>query len=189
MKGRCPLLCCLSFMLLTFGCAAQDAPVISSAPPAPPARYPIVRAVGSANVSYNSNKNETISSTQLFRIYEKDSDYLSLGAEFISLGTRVAEPQSVALKIFSMGKDRTYVDDRTLKVFVDEKEIISDNSRFISANASNVILGQLKYEVPLSDFVKISAASKVRVQVGPTHIVLIREVIDGFKDLVQTIEK
>lgn len=168
---------------------AQDKVEISNDPPPAAVRFPVVREVGKAQVSYNDKKNETIVRTKGELIYVEGTNELRISAEFVSIGKRVEEPRSVTLKIYYFGKDRGFLDDRTFKVSVDGKEIISGTSKFIRANESNFILGALERDVSFTEFKAISDWKEVRMQIGPAKSVLGVGIIQAFNDLVGTIEK
>src|SRR5947209_45874 len=153
----------LFFSVLT--CLSQDKVIISDDPPPPAARYPMFREVGSSKVFYNQSKDQTIARSKSFRVFGQDMEGLSLSAEFVSKGKKVSEPTNVTLKIFYIGKDRVFVDDRTLKIVIDNRELINGTSTFIRANESNVILATLEKEISLSDFTKISSS-----KIGRAHV-------------------
>lgn len=179
------------FIIISFAGAtlAQDKVEISNDPPPPAVRFPMVREVGKAQVSYNEKKDETIARTKGDLVFVEGTNELRVAAEFVSAGKKVNEPTAVTLKIFYFGKDRGFLDDRTFKVSVDGKEIISGTSKFIRANESNFILGALERDVSFTEFKAISDWKEVRMQIGPAKSVLGVGIIQAFNDLVRTIEK
>ena len=170
-------------------CFAQDNPIISTAPPPPAANYPITKEIGKAKVSYNARNDESISETKISLVYGKSLNGILISAQFLSKGKKIVKPKSINLKIYPAAKDRTYVDDRTIKIIVGKKQLINGTSNFVRANSNGQItLAALNQEIPYEDFVKISKAKNVQMQIGPAVFELKNTDLEAFRDLLKTIE-
>ncbi len=182
----------LSWFLLATSvatCFAQDKPIVSTAPPPPAANYPVTKEAGKAKVSYNAKKDESIADTKNSLVYGKSLDGILISAQFLSKGKNAVKPKSINLKIYPAAKDRTYVDDRTIKIIVGKKQVISGTSNFIRANSNGQItLAALEQEIPYKTFVKISKAKNVKMQIGPAIFELKDSDLEAFRDLLKTIE-
>ncbi|HLM60065.1 MAG TPA: hypothetical protein VK308_04625, partial [Pyrinomonadaceae bacterium] len=161
----------------------------STDPPAPLVRLPVLKESGQAKVTFNERKNEAISQTAFLRVFGKSLDGIGLVARFTSPGKIVAKPEKIILGISPAAKDRTYVDDRTVKIFLGKKQLLSSTSKFVSANSDGrIIVAALEQEIPYKDFIKLSKAKQVKMQIGPTEFELKESDIQAFSDLLKTIE-
>jgi hypothetical protein len=170
--------------------AAQEKVVVSTNPPPPFVRLPVLREVGQAKVTFNERKNEVIAQTAYLRVFGKPLDGIGLTARFATQGKKVTKPEKIILGISPAAKDRTYVDDRTVKIFVGKKQVLNSTSKFVSANSDGrVTIASLEQEIPYKDFVKLSKAKQIKMQVGPTEFELKESDIESFRDLLKTIEE
>lgn len=101
----------------------------------------------------------------------------------------VTKPEKIILGISPAAKDRTYVDNRTVKIFLEKNQLLSSTSKFVSANSDGrIIVASLEQEIPYKDFVKMSKAKQIKMQIGPTEFELKESDIQTFRDLLNTIE-
>jgi hypothetical protein len=92
------------------------------------------------------------------------------------------------LAISSIATDRTYVDNRTLKIFLGKKQLLNSTSKFVSANTNGrIVLAALEQEIPFKDFIKLSKAQQVKMQIGPVEFELRESDLEAFRDLMNTI--
>ena len=180
---------CLLFALSTVA-TAQEKIVISTNPPPAFVRLPVLREVGQAKVTFNERKNEAIAQTVFLRVFGESLDGIGLVARFATQGKKVTKPEKIILGISPAAKDRTYVDDRTVKIFLGKKQVLNSTSKFVSANSDGrVTIASLEQEIPYKDFVKMSKAKQIKMQIGPTEFELKESDIEAFRDLLKTIEK
>ena len=179
------------FFILIFGinCFAQDRPIVSTNPPPPAPNFPTIKEVGKAKVTYNEKKDENIAATRNSLVYGKSLDGILISAQFSSGGKKTTKPENIILRIYPAAKDRIYVDNRAFKVFIGKKEIINGTSDFIRANSDGrVTIAALEQNIPYKTFVKISKAKTVKMQIGPATFELKESDLEGFRDLLKTIE-
>jgi hypothetical protein len=183
------------FPLLLFTCSlivmAQEKIEISEDPPPMAAQFPVLKENGQAKVVYNKSKDEAISQTRQLLVFGKpfEGDSIGLVVRFTSAGKTVMKPKQMTLAIYPFTKDRTYVDNRTIKIFLEKKQILSSTSKFVRAHSDGrIILAALEQEIPYKEFVEMSEAKVVKMQIGPTELELTESHIQAFRDLLRTIE-
>jgi hypothetical protein len=168
---------------------AQEKIVISTDPPPAVARFPVLKVVGRAKVTYNSRKQESVAQTDFLHVFGTSLDGIVLWAGFTSQGKKVVRPENITLEILPAAKDRTYVDNRIIKIFLDGRIALDSTSTFVSANSDGSIIdASLKQEIPYELFIKLSKAKQITMQVGPTTFELKGSDIEAFSDLLKTIE-
>src|SRR5688572_19793549 len=133
MKGF--LFLAVLFLLAGTNCLAQERPIVSNDPPPPAARFPVVRETGKAQVVYDAKIDSSISKTKNSLVYGKSLDGIVISAQFSSPGKKVVKPEKIVVKIYPSAKDRTYVDDRTFRVYVGKKKVVEATSTFVGANS------------------------------------------------------
>jgi len=139
-------------------------------PPPPFVRLPVLREVGQAKVTFNERKNEVIAQTAFLRVFGKSLDGIGLVARFATQGKKVTKPEKIILGISPAAKDRIYVDDRTVKIFLGKKQVLNSTSKFVSAYSDGrATIASLEQEIPYKDFVKMSKAKQIKMQIGPTR--------------------
>ncbi|MDQ3635284.1 MAG: hypothetical protein M3405_12375 [Acidobacteriota bacterium] len=184
------LLSSITFMLF-FGidCLSQDRPVVSTNPPPPATNFLITKEIGRARVTYSKSKDESIASTKNSLVYGKSLDGVVISAQFLSKGKKLSKPENIILRIYPAAKDRTYIDDRTIKIYTDKKEVINGTSNFIYANSDGrVTIAALEQNIPYKTFTKMSKAKIVKMQIGPTIFELTDSNLEAFQDLLKIIE-
>jgi hypothetical protein len=184
-----------SCLLLTFGitfftaCDMKwtDTSVIDS----PPRVNTAVKSFGRVGVKFNKDKNiSTIEGgAKLFgKVGEEEG--IGLRAWFTSPGQKVEQPQFVTFTLFTAWKDRTYLDDSTFKVWVDDNLIIDSASKLGGTKSDIYYIHAIFHqEIPYKDLITISQAKKIKMQVGPTQFDVSESDIDLFRDLFKPIEK
>jgi hypothetical protein len=181
-------------LILTFvtstDVTAQEKIVISTNPPPVYVPLPVLKEIGQAKITYNERKNEVVAQTISLQVIGKFLDGIRLQARFATEGKKVIKPEKILLVFSPAAKDRTYVDDRTIKIMVDKKEVLNGMSKFANAiSDGRVIIASLEQEIPYDLFVKLSKAKKIKMQIGQTEFDLKESDIDAFHDLLKLIEK
>jgi hypothetical protein len=168
---------------------AQQKIEISTDPPAAAISLPVVKQVGKAKVMYSERKDETISQTAFLLVSGESLDGIMIQAGFTSAGKKPVTPKVIMLRISPAAKDRTYVDDRTFKLLLNGKEMLSGTTRFLSANTDGrIVVASLAQDISYELFADISRAHKVRMQVGQTTFDLKDSDLAAFRDLLKCIE-
>ena len=176
-------------LVLASVAAAQEKIEISTDPPPADARFPVLREVGTAKVLRFERNDQVISEAPFIRFRGIGEESLGVKARFTSAGKTVLKPSEIQLVIYPFGTDRKYVDDRTIKIVADGKEILNSKTKFQRANTDGThIMAELLQLIPYDDFVKISQAKQVRIQIGPSMVELKEADIAGFRDLLKTVE-
>ncbi|MCY7374658.1 MAG: hypothetical protein LH472_01640 [Pyrinomonadaceae bacterium] len=177
------------FAISTF-VSAQEKIVISTNPPPAYVPLPVLKEVGQAKVTYNERKNEVVAQTTSLQVFGKFLDGIRIQARFATQGKKVVKPEKITLGISAAAKDRTYVDDRSIKILMSEREIVNGTTKFDKAvSDGRVIIASLEQELSYDLFVKITKSKKIKMQIGRTEFELKESDIEAFRDLLRLIEK
>jgi len=140
-------------------------------------------------VLYNERSNKTIIQTSLLQVQGDWRNGTSLRAGFDVTGKDIAKPSTLTLTFFSAASDRTYADNRALKIFLDGKEVLSSVAHYVSGNTNGEIyLITVTQEVPYEMFLQLINSKSVKMQVGPTAFELRGSDLEALKDLKKMIE-
>lgn len=151
---------------------------------------PILKEVGRAKVTFDGYKNEAVARTPFLSVYGKRLlDGISISARFASQGKKVTKPESIILRFTTSAKDRTYIDNRAIRIFSGKKQVLDSTGKLVSTiNKVAPIYATVEQEIPYELFVKLSKSKKIKMQVGPTEFDLSKSDIEAFRDLLKTIE-
>lgn len=166
-------------------CAAQ---VISG--PSGPVAVKADRSVGRAQISYNKGRNETLVRTTPLRIQSVKPLDLIMQAQFNVSGEKVVEPKSVFLTFSILTRDKAYADRRAFRVYLDGEQVYFARARLISANQDfvGVTYINLSQELPYNIFLRIIAATKIKVQLGETEFELGKSELEALKDVKKAVQ-
>ena len=170
-------------------CVAQEKVEISTDPPAPMPRWPVIKEVGKAKVLYNERGNKTVVQTAPLQVQGDWRNGIRLRAGFEVTGKEVAKPSDVTLSFFSAASDRTYADNRALKILIDGKEAVSSVAHYKSGNTNGeVFLITVTQDIPYEMFLRLINAKSVKMRVGPTEFELKDSDLEALKDLQRILE-
>lgn len=182
-------LCSVLLVLSAAICIAQEKVEISTNPPPVMVYLPIVKEVGKAQVVYNERTDKTIVQSPFLRVQGTWSNGILLRASFASPGKNVAKPSYVTLTFSTAAGDRTYADNRELKIFVNDKQALSDTARYESGNTNGEIyLISVKEDVTYDLFLKIAGAKNVKIKIGPTEFEMKESDLDALRDVKRAID-
>ena len=170
-------------------CVAQEKVEISTNPPAPMPQLPVIREVGKAKVLYNERGDKTIIQTSPIQVQGDWRNGIRLRVGFEVSGKEIVKPSHVTLSFFSAASDRTYADNRALKILIDGKEALSGEAHYKSGNTNGeVFLITVTQEIPYEMFLRIIKSKSVKMQIGPTEFELKEGDLEALKDLQRVIE-
>jgi hypothetical protein len=182
-------LCLVMVVLNAAICLAQDKVEISTNPPAPMVKLPVVKEVGKAQVVYNERTDKTIVQSPFLQVQGNWRNGILLRASFASSGKNIAKPSFITFTFSSAAGDRTYADNRKLKICLDGNQAFSDTARYEYGNTNGqVYLISVKQDVPYDLFLKIAGAKSVRMQIGPTEFELKESDLDALRDVKRAID-
>jgi hypothetical protein len=184
------VLSCLCLLLLPSAfCVAQEKVEISTNPPPMMPRWPVVKEVGRAKVLYNERGNKTIVQTAQLQVHgDRDSDIM-FQAGFEVSGKEITKPSDVTLSFFSVARERTYADNRALKILIDGKEALASVARYERGNTNGeVFLITVTQGISYELFLRLINAKSVKVRIGPTEFDLKGNNLDALKDLQRILE-
>ena len=182
--------CFCLLVAFSIAASAQEKIEISTAPPPPMISLPILKKVGRAKITFNERKNEAIARTSLLPVSGSlPNGGIAISARFTSQGKKITKPEKIILGILASAKDRTYVDNRTIKIFFDDEQILNSTGKFVSADTNGeIIYAFLEQEIPYNIFVRMSKTKQIKMQIGATEFELKENDIEVFNDLLKTIE-
>jgi hypothetical protein len=182
----------LCLFILVFSaaiCKAQEKVEISTNPPSPMVKLPIIKEVGRAQVVYNERTDKTIVQSPFLQVQGNWRNGILLQASFASPGKQIARPSFVTFTFSSAASDRTYADNRELIIVLDGKQALSDTGHYERGNTNGeVYLISVTQDVPYNLFLKIVAAEHVKVRIGPTEFDLKEIDLDALRDVKRAIE-
>lgn len=189
MNTLAKLSACLCLLVLFPAlCAAQEKIEISTDPPAPAPQWPVVREVGQAKVLYDERGGKTVVQTSPLQVQGDWRSGIRLRAGFAVSGKEVAKPSEVTLSFYSAAADRTYADNRALKIIIDGKEALSGVARYRSGNTDGeVFLITLTQDVPYEVFLRLLNSRSVKVRIGPAEFELGDGDLEALRDLQRII--
>ena len=169
---------------------AQDKPVLATNPPPVAPKETTIRTQGSAGIYYQEHKDLSVARNQRIVLFKNESGWGNISASFTSTGKTLTKPSMININIFIAAKDRIYVDDRSLELTADGKNVYKGNSQLSDGRTNGrEIYSSLKAEVSFKDFKKLAKAKKIGLKVGPTQLELRNDVTGGFRDLVSLVEE
>jgi hypothetical protein len=188
---RNSLLVVIAYLLMgSLPCLAQSPP-----PPPPPAARP-VRVVGKAEVFYfkNSDISRVNVGSTLLGSHETmlREDFFSIAASFSVHGPKVTRPKVVNLELYSYthGSTYRYKNDNQVTIFVNNKALVwgPAHESFLSIDPRGGVTEYYSVSMSYENFLKMTKASVVSLQMGKTRFDLKRENIDALGDLNRAIE-
>jgi hypothetical protein len=170
---------------------AQDKVEISTDPP-PPAMsnyLPVIKEAGKAKAFYNQKIDKTIVETPGSQVYGNFRNGIRLAVRFESSGKKVTKPSSITLKFSSSAQDRTYADNRALKIFIDGKEVLSETARFGEGNTNGqIFLISVTQDVPYDFFLKLISSQNIKMQIGGAKFELKEGELEALRDIKKILE-
>ena len=174
---------CLLVLFPAF-CVAQEKIEISTDPPAPAPQWPVVRQVGKAKVLYDERGDKTVVQTSPLQVQGDWRNGIRLRAGFEVSGKEVAKPSKVTLSFSSAASDRTYADNRSLKILIDGKEALSGVARYKSGNTNDeVFLITVTQDIPYEVFLRLINSKSVKMRIGPAEFELKDGDLEALRDL------
>jgi len=171
-------------------CIAQDKPQVSTNPPPMAISLPVVKEVGKVKLFFDERNDKTIAQTSPLQVQGEWRNGIRLRGSFELPGKKLAAPSTVTLTLFSSANDRTYADNRALKVFLDDKQLLSETAQFERGNTNGeIFMISVKQDLPYDTFLKILNARKVRMQIGPAEFELKETDLEALRDLKRVIEQ
>ncbi len=180
------------FLLLSLVAAssAQDKPVLETNPPPMAPKETTLRTEGSAGVYYQEYKDISVARNRAIQLFRNETGWGHISASFSSSGKTLTKPSMININIFIAAKDRIYVDNRSLELVSDGKNVFKGTSQLSDGRTNGKeIYSSLKFELPFKDFKKLANAKKIELKIGPTQFELTSDVTGGFKDLVSLVEE
>jgi hypothetical protein len=181
---------CIVVMVVSLTlCAAQEQVEISTNPPPPMIKLPIVKEVGSVQVVYNARTDKTIVQTHFVQVQGDWRHGILMQASFDSPGKIVIKPSKVTLTFSSAADTRVYADHRQLKISLDGEQTLSEVARYERGNTNGAVyLITVKQEIPYDLFLRICDAKSVKIQTGPTEFALRNSDLSALRDVAKAIE-
>ena len=184
--------CSLYLVLLILGtgiCVAQDRVEISTDPPPPMIKLPVVKEVGKAQAVYDERGDATIVQTRYLQVQGDWRNGILLRASFRSQGKNISKPSFVTFTFSSMAGDRTYADQRELKISLDGRPALSGVAQYVSGYTDGVVYSiTVKQDIPYDLFLEIVSAKGVKIQLGPTEFELKESDVDALRDVRRAVE-
>lgn len=181
---------CLLVLFSVLFCSAQEKVEISEAPPPAAQKLPIIKEVGKAKVLYNERTNKTIVETALLEVQGVWDNGIRLRARFESTGKTIIKPSEITLLFHSIAPERTYADNRALKIFTDGKMIFSNTARYQSGNTNgSIFLITVSQNISYEMFLQLINSKSVKMQIGLTEFELKESDLDALRDLKRIIEE
>ena len=169
--------------------ASQDKVEISTNPPPPAISLPVVKELGKAKAMYNERADKLIVQTSPIQVSGDSQNDVRLQAGFILSGKKITKPQTITLTFHSTANDRTYADNRAVSVMLDDNKVLSETARYNHGNTNgSIFLISVTQDVSYETFLKIMAAQKVQMQIGPTKFELKangRQALEDLKNLIE----
>jgi hypothetical protein len=169
--------------------ASQDKVEISTNPPPPAMPFPVVKELGKAKARYNERADKLIVQTSPIQVSGDSQNDVRLQAGFILSGKKITKPQTITLTFHSTANDRTYADNRAVSVMLDDNKVLSETARYNHGNTNgSIFLISVTQDVSYETFLKIMAAQKVQMQIGPTKFELKangRQALEDLKNLIE----
>lgn len=150
---------------------------------------PIIKSVGEAKVRYDGKQSTAEVGPLTVRGVSNTSGSILLTAWFASPGESVIAPTSVTLRFHTFSAKRTYINDRSLKIYVDGQELLSAETKLDDAHQypSGGISVDLSHSMPYELFLRVAEAKKVKMKLGPTGFELKEDALAALRDLPKTI--
>lgn len=167
----------------------QEKIELSSDPPPVAIRYTPVRKVNTATVGYNDKRDETRAISTSLQASGEPPLRLTITASYISKGTEVKKPDAITLTFGSTSKDRTYVDDRSIKIYLDGTEVFKEIATFDwGSDGGSEIYAVSKVTIPYNKFVEITKPGTLVIGIGPSGIRPSEQEVGYLRDLLKTID-
>jgi hypothetical protein len=162
---------------------------ISTDPPPPALSFPVIKEIGKAKAMYNERGEKLIVQTTPFQVSGDWENGVRLQAGFISSGKNITKPPAITLTFHSVANDRTYADNRAVSITLDGSKILSETARYDHGNTNGrIFLISVTQDIGYDMFLKILAAKKVQIQIGPAEFELKesdRIVLEDLKKLIE----
>jgi hypothetical protein len=111
------------------------------------------------------------------------------GRERSKTGKNITKPPAITLTFHSVSNDRTYADNRAVSITLDGGKILSETARYNHGNTNGrIFLISVTQDIGYDMFLKILAAKKVQIQIGPAEFELKerdRIVLEDLKKLIE----
>ena len=151
--------------------------------------FPVVKELGKAKARYNERADKLIVQTSPIQVSGDSQNDVRLQAGFILSGKKITKPQTITLTFHSTANDRTYADNRAVSVMLDDNKVLSETARYNHGNTNgSIFLISVTQDVSYETFLKIMAAQKVQMQIGPTKFELKangRQALEDLKNLIE----
>jgi len=146
--------------------------------------------VGRASTTYYSRTDDTISRTEYLPLYNDKGNRFNMQAFFENKGREIYTPDNISLRVVVVSTKNIYSADRRFEIYLNGQSVLfSENSILENSDAKKgVVTTSLIQVIPFEVFVKMSKASKLEMQIGPTKIKLRENDIQAFRDLINLIE-
>ena len=180
--------CLCLLVLFPALCTAQEKVEISTDPPAPAPQWPVVKEVGKAKVLYNERGDKTVVQNAPLEVLGDWRNGIRLRAGFEVSGKEIARPSGMTLSFSSAAGDRTYADNRALKILIDGKEALSGVARYESGNTNGeVFLITVTQDIPYEMFLRLINSKSVKMRIGPSEFELKEGDLEALRDLQRVI--
>jgi len=151
---------------------------------------PVLKEIGKAKASYNERTDKTIVQTSPLQVAGDFRNGISFRAGYASKGKQITKPESITLTFYSSAQDRTYADNRALLINIDGKVVLSETAKYENGNTNGaVFLISVTQAISYEMFVRLLAANKVQMKLGPTQFELKESDIEVLKDLRKLIDQ
>jgi hypothetical protein len=169
---------------------AQEKVEISPKPPPVMVVAPeSIKEVGKAQALYDWERNRTMVMISPLEVHNAEGNNIRMRAGFILSGKGIAKPPNITLTFFSYASERTYADDRALKIFLDGKEVLSSVAHYLSGNKDGkVYVITVTQEIPYEMFLRLINSKSIKMRIGPTEFELKQSDIEALRDLNKIIE-
>lgn len=170
--------------------AAQGEPVLSTNPPPPAPKREIIKVLGSAQVSYDAKKDESVASSGRIKLKVGDSGWGSLNSSFNFKGKSIQRPEGIMFGIFLAANDRTFVDNRRFAILVNGEKLLEGSAELRDGRTNGrEIYSTLGISVSLENFIAITKAKKLQIQLAQVVWDIPTSDLSGFEDLLTIIEE
>ena len=168
---------------------AQEKVVLDTNPPPVAPKEEAIRTVNSAGVYYQTALDRTVARNKAIPLFRDSSGWGHLTASFVTKGNGIGTPDVITLSLFIASKDRTFVDNRSLSIKLDGKQLIKGQTELASGRTNGVeVYASLRTMVSVEEFKSLAKAKQVVLSVGPREFELTNQMTGGLRDLLSLIE-
>lgn len=148
----------------------------------------VEKIIGKARVSHNAKTNQRVSQTEYIPIYSKKPTDIYMQAYFVTEGEKTL-PNIINLSIGPTSTDNSYSRNLKFKIKINGRTMFDKNSILEnSTEDGKFFIVSLLQEIPYKLFLKMAKEKKVELQIGETTIILKKDVLQAFRDLLKIIE-